>query len=53
MSTTPPLHIPAHKQVAPAKKPAQVVFIDGEAVIVSPAHNVWVQAVKQDKEQAK
>lgn len=50
---SPPLHTPAHKQVDTAKKPAQVVFIDGEAVIVAPARNVWVQAVKQDKEQAK
>ena len=55
MSTplNPVLHTPAHKQVDPDKKPAQVVFIDGEAVIVAPARNVWVQAVKQDKEQAK
>ena len=38
----PLLHTPAHKQVDPAKVPAQ-----------TPARNVWVQAVKQDKEQVK
>lgn len=43
--TNPVLHIPAHKQANPAAKPGQ---------IVNPLpRNVWVQAVKQDKEQAK
>ena len=42
--TNPILHVPAHKQTDPAKQPGQ---------IVNPPRNVWVQAVKQDKEQAK
>ena len=37
-------HIPAHKQTDQTKQPGQ---------IVNPPCNVWVQAVKQDKEQAK
>lgn len=45
MNHNPLLHTPAHKQTDPAKKPGQ---------IINPVpRNVWVQAVKQDKEQAK
>ena len=41
----PVLHVPAHKQTAPAAKPGQ---------ISSPMpRNVWVHAVQQDKGQAK
>jgi hypothetical protein len=38
--TSPVIHTPAHKQVDTEKQPAQI-------------KNVGVQAVKQDKEQAK
>ena len=62
------LHVPAHKQTDPAKKPGQVVntpgFIahgtstgrfthTGAYIEEVQPQNVWLSAVKQDKEQAK
>ena len=54
----PALHIPAHKQTDPAKRPGQIRFPGMLPALAQPygefpAHNVWVQAVKQYKEQAK